>query len=439
MGRFARRLKMKKLIALGAVVVVILSYSLAGLTGFTVAAVVVAVAILSYRIAREAGLARAILLVTLILAFVIGGFVGRARGAKPPEITKAEEITFFALGGTIGLLSWLSVVLAAFFLCSELIFVSHGGDRWGSFAYLVSSLLLERAGALEIVNRGEVITIKSRGLLAPFKVVGYVIIYHGNAVVFERFGRPSQAAGPSLVIKKPFETIRAVVDLSMQVEERRQTLFTRDGIPLTTYVKILFQIDSGGRAPMPDDMFPFSEPAVLNAVYLVPDWKAYTIETALALLRDMICTHYLDEIYAPLKKGSRKRAGPETHVHLLQDKLQTSLSDTAIAWGVRIQRVELGIAAPREIEEQTLAFEKARKEEELEYQRSRAENRRIQEFVSKTGGDVTDYAMLRYLEKVGEAGLVPPSLERMFLETIQRESIGPPKSEGSDRHKGDTD
>jgi len=430
---------MKKLIVLGALVAVVLSYFLAGLTGFAVGAVIVAVALLFHRIARAPGLARVILLVTFILSFVIGGFVGRARGPEPPEITKVEEIAFFAVGGTIGIISWLSVVLSAFFLCSELIFVSPGGDRWGSFVYLVSSLLFERAGALEIVDGGELITIKPKGVLAPFKTVGYVIIYHGNAVVFERFGRPSQVAGPSLVLKKPFETIRAVIDLSMQVEERRQTLFTRDGIPLTTYVKMLFQIDSGGRAPTPDDMFPFSEPAVLNAVYLVPDWKAYTIETALALLRDMICTRYLDEIYAPLKRGARKRIGPETHAQLLQDELQTSLSDTAITWGVRIHRVELGIAAPREIEEQTLAFEKARKEEDLEYQRSRAENKRIKDFVLQTKGTVTDYAMLRYLEKIGEAGLVPPSLERMFLETIQREVPGSPKSEGSDQHKEETD
>ena len=430
---------MKKLLAIGALVVVILSYYLGGLTGFAVGAAIVAVVILSYRIAREPGLVRAVLLVTLVLAFVIGGFVGNARGPKPPAITKAKEIALFAIGGTVGLMSWLSVVLSVFFLCSEIILVSHGGGRWESFAYLVNSLLLARAGAIEIVNRGELMTIRSRGLLAPFKVVGYVIIYHGNAVIFERFGRLSQVAGPGLVVKRSFETVRAVVDLSMQVEERRQTLVTRDGIPLTTYVKILFQIDSGGRVPTPDDMFPLSEPVVLNAVYLVPDWKAYTIETALALLRDIICTRYLDEIYAPLKKGSRKRAGPETHAQLLQDNLQTSLSATAIAWGVRIHRVELGIAAPREIEEQALAFEKARKEEELENQRSRAENRRIKQFVSQTGGNVTDYAVLRYLEKVGEAGIIPPSLERMFLETIQRESIGPPKSEGSERHKEDTD
>jgi hypothetical protein len=114
------------------------------------------------------------------------------------------------------------------------------------------------------------------------------------------------------------------------------------------------------------------------------------------------------------------------------------LSATAIAWGVKIERVEIGIAAPREIEDQALAFEKARKEEELENQRSKAENRRIKEFISRTGANVTDYAMLRYLEKLGETGIVPPSLERMFLETAQREGTGPPKSEGSDRHKGDT-
>ena len=430
---------MKRLIVLGALVVaILLSYFLFGLIGFAVAAVTVAVAVISYRIAGVTGLVRAILLVTLILSLVIGGFVGRARGPKPPEITKAEEIAFFAVGGAMGLISWLSVVLSVFFLCSELILVSHGDDRWGSFAYLVNSLLLERAGALEIVDRGEVITIKSRGLLAPFRATGYTIIYHGNAVVFERFGRPSQVSGPGFVIKKPFETIRAVLDLRMQVEERTQTFSTKDGIPLNTHVKVFFQIDPGGRPPSRDNMYPFSEPAVFNAVYLVPDWKAYTIGAALALLRDMICKCYLNEIYAPLKNGSRRKADQEAHAQLVQVKLQTSLSAAASVWGVRIHQVELGIEAPREIEEQALAFEKARKEEELENQRSRAENRRIKQFVSQTGGDVTGYAVLRYLEKLGETGIVPPTLERMFLEAIQREGTCPPKGQGSDRHKGDT-
>ncbi len=428
---------MKKLIVLSAPVLLILSYFLFGLTGFAVAAVIVAIAILSYRLARESGLARVILLATFILAFVLGGLAGRARGPNPPGMS-VEEIVFFAMGGVMGLLSWLSVVLSVLLLCSEMIFVFQGVDRWESFVYLIESVLLERAGPLELVSGGEVRIIKSRSLFAPARTVGYTVINHGNAVVFERFGCPSQVSGPGFVIKKPFETIRAVVDLRMQVEERTQTFSTRDGIPLNTHVKVFFQIDPGSRPPTRDNMYPFSEPAVFNAVYLVPDWKAYTIGAALALLRDMICTCYLDEIYTPVKKGSRKKAGPETHAQLLQAKLQTSLSATAIAWGVRIHRVEVGIEAPREIEEQALAFEKARKEEELENQRSRVESHRIKEFISQTGADVTDYAMLRYLEKLGEAGLVPPSLERMFLETVQREGTVSPKSEGSDRHKGDT-
>ncbi len=425
---------MKRLIVLSTLAFVILSYFLAGLTGFAVAAIVAAVAILSYRIAGETGAARAMLLVTIILALAVGGSVGWAWGPNPPGIS-VGEIAFFTIGGVMGLVSWLLAVLSTLFLCSKVIVISQEGDRWESFVYLIESVLLERAGPLEIVNRGEVITIKSRSRLAPARTVGYTVIQHGNAVVFERFGRPSQVAGLGLVVKKPFETIRAVVDLSMQVEERMQTLFTRDGIPLTTHVKVLFQIDPGRRPPARDNMFPFSEPAVFNAVYLVPDWKAHTIETALALLRDMICKCYLDEIYDSLKKNSDE-VSPETHAQLLQDKLQIALSDTVTAWGVRIHRVELGIEAPQEIKEQALAFEKTRKEEELEYQRSKAENERIKDFVSQTGGSVTDYAMLRYLEKVGEARLIPPSLERVFLEALQEGTVSP-KSEGSDRHKGD--
>jgi hypothetical protein len=171
---------MKKLIVLGALIAVILSYILGGLIGVTVGVVVVAVAILSYRLACGPGLARAMLLVTFLLSFLIGGFAGRAGGPKPPGITMTEEIAFFVIGGAIGLIVWLAVVLSAFALCSEIIFVSHGGDRWASFIYLVTSLLLERAGALEIVSRGEVRTIKSRGMLARFRAIGYTIVYHGK-------------------------------------------------------------------------------------------------------------------------------------------------------------------------------------------------------------------------------------------------------------------
>jgi len=415
---------MKKLIALGALVVVILSYVLGGLIGLTVGAAIVAVAIISYRLGRAPGLVRAILLVTLLLSFAIGGFVGRARGPEPAEITIAEEVAFFVIGGTIGLMAWLSVVLSTFFLCSEIIFVSHGGDRWESFAYLVTSLLLERAGALEIVRGGEVTTIKRRGVLAPFRSTGYTIIYNGNAVVFERFGRPSRVAPPSFVRKRPFEVIRAVVDLTMQIENRTETFFTKDGIPLTIEVRVCFQIDSGGHLPTAKDMYPFSEEAVLHAVYVVPDWKAYTMETSLALLRDMVCRYYLGEIYDPLKKLS-SRPGVDTRVHRLRVKLQDSLSAITPAWGVKIHKVELDIAAPKEIEEQALALEKAIREEQIEHQKAEAENERIKEFISRTGGDVTDYALLRYLERIGVSGILPPSLDRMLLEAMEKGTSRP--------------
>ena len=416
---------MKKLIALGALVVTILSYYLAGLTGFAVGAMIIAVTILSYLIARKIGLAHTVLLVAFILAFIIGGFMGRDLSPKLRErIPVASEAVLFVVGGTMGLMSWLSVVLSAFFLCSEIIFVSHGGDRWGSFTYLVNSLLFERAGALEIVDRGEVRTIKSRGLLAPFKAIGYVIIHHGNAVVFERFGRPSRVVPAAFVCKEPFELIRAVVDLTRQIEDRTETFFTKDGIPLTTEVRVCFQIDSGGRLPTAEDIYPFSEEAVLNAVYVVPDWKAYTMETSLALLRDMVCRYYLGEIYDPLKKLSSRR-GVDTRVHRLRDKLQDSLSEITPAWGVKIHKVELDIAAPKEIEEQALALEKAIREEQVEYQKAEAENERIKEFISRTGGEVTDYAILRYLERIGESGILPPSLDRMLLEAIEKGTSRP--------------
>lgn len=427
---------MKILIILGALTAVILSYLLGGLIGFAVGVVM---AILSYRIAREVGLARAILLLAFILSCVLGGFVGRTVGPKlPGRIAKADEAVLFVIGGTIGLVSWLLVILSTLFLCSETIFVSRGGDQWESFVYLVNSLLFERAGALEIVDRGEVRIAKSRGMLAPFRAIGYVVINHGNAVVFERFGRPSQVAQPGLIRKRPFESIRAVIDLTMQIESRTETFYTKDGIPLTVNVGVAFQIDSGGRAPTPEDMYPFSEQAVLNAVYVVPDWKAYTTGSAIAFLRDMISGSYMNEIYDPLKRLSRK--GVDTHIRLFEEKLQGALSEAASTWGVKVHRVKLHLEAPEEIEEQALAFEKARREEQIELQKARAENTRISEFVARTGGSVTDYAVLRYLERIGEAGIVPPSLERTILDAIQKGAMRTsPKKEIEAGEKKETD
>ena len=72
---------MKRLIALGALVLVILlSYFLFELTGLAVGAMIVAIAVISYRVAGATGLIRAILLITLILSFVIGAVL------TPPDI-----------------------------------------------------------------------------------------------------------------------------------------------------------------------------------------------------------------------------------------------------------------------------------------------------------------------------------------------------------------
>ncbi len=420
---------MKILIILG-VLATVVSYFISGITASAFWAMIVAATVLSYLVARKTSLARAMLFVAFILSFAVGGFVGKSLGPK------AHEAVFFVIGGTIGIGLWLLMILSVLFLCSEIIFVTDGGDRWGSFIYLINSMLFERAGDFQIVEKGEVRTIKPRGIFAPFKAIGYVFVNHGNAVVLERFGQCSRVLPRGFFVRRPFEVIRAAVDLRRQIENRTETFYTKDGIPLTVNVGVAFQIDTGEGAPTSGDMFPFSEQAVLKAVYVVPDWKAHTIGSAISLLRGMISSSYMDEIYDPLKR----RKGVDTHIHLFEERLQEVLSQAASTWGVKIHGVKLHVEAPEEIEEQALAFEKARREEQIELQKARAENRRIKEFVARTGGSVTDYAILRYLEKIGEAGIVPPTLERMILDAIQKGTIGPSaKKETEAGEKKETD
>lgn len=261
---------------------------------------------------------------------------------------------------------------------------------------------------------------RQRGLLSSFSTPGYVVIYHGNAVVFEQLGRLSRVGFKGLVKTKPLETIRAAVDLSLQHRQKQVTLFTKDGIPLQTEVRVYFQIHAGGHKPTSGDMYPVLEQAVLNAVYIVPDWREYTIERVIALLRPMIVGRYLSEIYDPLKKLVSPNHQPKTELSVIRDDLQKCLDQETFNWGVKVHNLVVDVNPPREIEAQALAFEKARMEQETQNENRRVENARIKEFMEQTGGTVTDYALLQFCEGIGESGAIPPSLDQVLSTALQQ-------------------
>ena len=213
------------------------------------------------------------------------------------------------------------------------------------------------------------------------------------------------------------------MDLSLQQKQRLVTLFTKDGIPLQTEVRVYFQVHPGGHKPTSGDMFPFLEQAVMNAVYSVSDWKEHTLQAVIGSLRPMIAGRYLYEIYDPLKKWTPEKEKPSTEVQVIRDELLDCINQMAFDWGVRISNLEIDIKPPSEIEDQALAFERTRMEQQIQIENARAENTRIKEFMADTGGTVEDYALLHLCENYAGTGAIPPSLDQLLSDAFERASV----------------
>jgi len=370
--------------------------------------------------------AKFLLFVSAIMMIALGGVLIGVLGLKATPVNlwvNGNVPILFALGALTGFVAWASIVFATLSLCSELMFVTMGKERIDRISYLLSALLIGNAGDLKIVERGEVVTYKQRGPFARFSTPGYVIIYHGNAVIFEQYGKPSRVGLKGLVKTKPFETIRAAVDLSLQQRQKQVALFTKDGFPLLTEIRILFQIHGGGRSSTVGDMYPVLEQAVLNAVYVVPFWKEYTIETAIGMFRLIIAERYLHEIYDPQKQLTIADDKPKIELRTLRDELLASLDRESFKWGVKIQNLFIEVKPPKGIEDQALAFERARMEQQIAIEGARAENARIRQFMDETGGSVEDYALLQFSENIGGTGSVPVAFDQLLSDAFARANL----------------
>ena len=370
--------------------------------------------------------AKFLLLFSALIMIVLGGVLIGVLGLGATPIgpwVGGSVLVLFTLGALIGFTAWAFVTFTTLSLCSEIMFVTMEHERVDRTNYLLSALLIGNAGDLKIVDRGEVHTYKQRGPFSTFSTPGFVVIYHGNAVVFEQYGRPSRVGLKGLVKTKPLETIRAVVDLSLQQKQKQVSLFTKDGIQLLTEIRVFFQIHAGGHKATSGDMFPVIEQAVMNAVYAVPDWREYTIETVVAAFRSMIAERYLHEIYDPMKQLTPENGKPKTELRMLRDALLASLEQETFKWGVKIQNLIIEIKPPKGIEDQALAFEKARMDQQIAIENARTENARIKQFMDETGGSVEDYALLQFSENVGGTGSVPVAFDQLLSDAFARANL----------------
>jgi regulator of protease activity HflC (stomatin/prohibitin superfamily) len=173
-----------------------------------------------------------------------------------------------------------------------------------------------------IVENGEIVSQKPAGMLVRLGGPGVLVVRPGNAVVLERGGETTRIVGPGVHHLTRFETIKrpvskGIVDLRLHEGlALAEKVLTKDGIWLDIQVHQGWQIEprqvtdgrrtsqlAGGEATTPilaAPEYPVYEATVRKAVFATPaeGWEAVFPEAPLSVLRDVVATYTLDEIFA---------------------------------------------------------------------------------------------------------------------------------------------
>jgi len=172
------------------------------------------------------------------------------------------------------------------------------------------------------VENGEIVSQKPPGILARLGGPGVLVVKPGNAVVLERGATTARIVGPGVhrlgrfeTIKKPYGS-KGIVDLRPQEDEATPEVLTQDGIPVKMTVGQRWQIEpkevtdrrrssqlaSGGATTsvLGAPEYPVYEESVHKAVFDTASggWVSMVPEAALNVLRDIVATYTLDEIFA---------------------------------------------------------------------------------------------------------------------------------------------
>jgi regulator of protease activity HflC (stomatin/prohibitin superfamily) len=177
---------------------------------------------------------------------------------------------------------------------------------------------------------------------------GHLIVYNDTAVVLEKAGRLTRVESGGFPCLEPFERIYEVIDLRPKQYNYRVSAITQDGIPIHWDVKVRYQIDQGDKEPTPEDPYPFSEDAVLNAAtrkwHREPSWRfgqdmdwegMVVVSRAEGALRSILARYTLDRLIG-VRPGEEQAVREE-----IQGKLKGKLDTEAPNFGAKILEVRL--------------------------------------------------------------------------------------------------
>ena len=305
-------------------------------------------------------------LVALMLAYfvaivVIGYLLWRNTGGR----ASLESLCVYPLFALV-MFSW-AVVAGAEFI-RQLYALE---TRWDGLWFLVGALSGMGSGYAWIAH-GEISAESRESSTIRIGGPGSIGLANDSAAVLECGGRFSRVVGPGYSYLKPFETVRAAVDLRPQHRTATARAITRDGIPVRADIEMDYRIGEPvqpGQAParvrrrrglrrrllallgaetrsaLPELPYSYSEESVCRAVYgnrvMKPGpagaWDAALPNLVASRLEDLLAQYQFDKLFDP---------DPATPRQLPRDRLQTDVKQAAsqilTSRGVVLIRITLG-------------------------------------------------------------------------------------------------
>ncbi len=312
-------------------------------------------------------------------ALIVGGLVQSllATMLTPPD---RGELPLDLIGGVgAGLLAALAVPLTLFLLVrlsSQVVLAMHeweGATPGDAFAYLWS-IIVGINQPWVVVENGEVVGGKKRGIFHMMGGPGLLIVRPGNAVVLQHTGTISQIVGPGRHRVRRHEKIRQIVRLGPLWETKNvENVLTRDGVPLTIRLGVGYGIelkeDTDRRAGPPanprviEGDYPVYEDTIRRAVLNVTPagWEVTAVAGCESRLRDIVGTYTLDQLFGLETLERAADEGVEFHeservVKRIEQRILDNFAPIAAAtFGVRIRTVDIqSVKVPEQVEERML-------------------------------------------------------------------------------------
>lgn len=284
------------------------------------------------------------------------------------------------------------------------------------------------------VENGEIVSQKPPGILSRLGGPGVLVVKPGNAVVLERGAKTARIIGPGVhrlgrfeTIKKPYGS-KGIVDLRPQEDEATPEVLTQDGIPVKMTVGQRWQIEpkdetdrrrssqpvSGGATTpvLGTPEYPVYEESVRKAVFATaPDgWASMVPEAALNVLRDIVATYTLDQIFA-LDSSSGTRPDWRT---VRRIELDVSQHYDPSAFGVTYLGMDIRhIEVPEDVRAQMVQRWKASQEWELRVQDAIAERKALIELSEGRAQALGKLEKAKLSARVNMANLVDRILNRL--------------------------